>query len=57
MIPQRKKIFALRISDFVDFSGESGIRTHDTSQYTRFPGARVRPTTLSLPAVDPMIIS
>lgn len=29
MIPQRKKIFALRVSDFVDVSGEGGIRTPD----------------------------
>ena len=29
MIPQRKKIFALRISDFVDISGVGGIRTPD----------------------------
>lgn len=43
MIPQRKKIFALRISDFVDISGERGIRTHGEFPHTCFQDKRLKP--------------
>ena len=43
MSPQRKKIFTLRGSDFVDVCGERGIRTHGELPHTCFQDKRLKP--------------